>query len=94
MTTIEFIGALPKDGWTVNHIGMIRRIVQVGDNTISCCPITSINNNFALFYMKEAAILGIDQALRDDIVSAADNMLTRPNLYDLRQKLLRALNLI
>jgi len=96
MTTEEFMGALPKDGWSVSNVGgLIRRNVsdQTG-NIICACPITSINNVWCGFYKEEAITLNIDTALRDDIIAASDNILNRPNLYDLRQKLLRALNLI
>jgi hypothetical protein len=94
MTSEEFLKALPKDGWTLSHLGYIRRPITVNDETVICCPITSINSLPFINFISQAKTLNIDPALRDDIVSAADNVLNRPNLYDLRQKLLKVTNLL
>jgi hypothetical protein len=94
MTSEEFLKALPKDGWTLTHLGYIRRLVQVGDDTVNCCPITSINCKSATQFELEGKKLGLDGALVHDITSAADNVLNRPNLYDLRQKLLKVTGLL
>lgn len=85
MNLRKFLELIPKDRWTKNNDGIVRRGLS--------CPITSISNKDCTEYEPCAKHLGLSKKLRNDIMCAADNILSNEKTKIIRKKLLETLNL-
>ena len=87
MTIDQFLEQIPKEGWFLNQDKKIRRKI---DRCVQC-PISSLENKHSLYASDIAYRNNFTEYM--NIIHAADNYIWGEQIKDVRERLLKTLNL-